>query len=85
MDTEQWMEKAEHYLRDKVKVGEVFELRDLFNGIECTELSKGDRIRFGKDFSNAVKENRFPSIKHIKKGENNHTRYTKVVDEVSNE
>ena len=78
MDTELWMKKAKDRVTAKVKLGKKFELRDLFETVEWEELSKGERIQFGREFSNAVKEGQFPMIERIQKAQNNHTQYVKV-------
>ena len=78
MNTESWLKEAEKSITDKVKVGQKFEVRKLYEAVKWEELSKGDRIRFGKDFANAVSEGRFPNVKRIQKAENNHTQYIKV-------
>lgn len=78
MDYDNWLEKAKRNIDTKLKVGKKFEVRDLFDGVEWNELSKGDRINFGKFFSNAVKEGKIPAIERIKRGDNNHARYVKI-------
>ena len=78
MDVDLWMKKAAISIDQKVEIGMRFEAKDLFEPVEWTELSKGERIHFGRNFSNAVKEGRFPSIERITKGDNNHARYVKV-------
>ncbi len=80
MDFELWMRRAEESIAQKVKVGQRFEVRGLFEDVEWETLSKGDRIRFGKDFANAVVEGRFPNIVRIQRAENNHARYVKKTD-----
>ena len=77
MDVALWLEKASRSIERKVKIGKPFELRDLFEAVEWEELSKGDRIRFGKDFANAVKEELFPNVVRIQKAQNNHAQYIK--------
>jgi hypothetical protein len=72
------MKKAEECLRKTVKTGKKFKVRDLFESVEWEELTKGERIQFGREFSNAVKEGRFPTIERIQKADNNHTQYMKV-------
>lgn len=81
MNLEYWMEKAKQNALIKVKNGEVFELKDLFDGVEWERLSKGDRIRFGKFFANAISERKIPEIKRVQKGANNHTRYIKCMED----
>ncbi len=78
MNVGYWMKKAESSIANKVKVGQKFEVRKLFEDVEWEKLSKGDRIQFGRDFSNAVKEGRFPNVERIQKAENNHAQYIKT-------
>ncbi len=75
MDVALWLEKASSSIERKVKIGKPFELRMLFEAVEWEELSKGDRIRFGKDFANAVEEGYFPNVVRIQKAQNNHAQY----------
>ncbi len=77
MDSALWLEKATNSIEKKVKIGKPFELRNLFETVEWEELSKGDRIRFGKDFANAVGEGFFPNVVRIQKAQNNHALYVK--------
>ena len=78
MDSELWFNKATISINQKVIVGRVFEVKDLFESVEWKELSKGDMIRFGKDFANAVREGQFPNVERVIKGDNNHSRYIKT-------
>jgi hypothetical protein len=78
MDVEYWMKKAEKCITEKVADGKKFEIRSLFEAVEWEKLRKGDRIQFGKDFANAVKEGRFPNLKRVQKAENNHAQYVKI-------
>ena len=77
MDTDYWMELAGESIAANVRVGQRFETRDLFDGVAWNALNKGDRIRFGKDFANAVSEGRFPNVERIQRADNNHARYIK--------
>lgn len=78
LDVELWMCKAKESIDLKVKKGQKFELRSLFETVEWETLRKGERIQFGKDFANAVSEGHFPSIRRVERGANNHTLYVKV-------
>lgn len=78
MDIELWMDNAKEIINQKVKIGQRFELRSLFETVEWETLRKGERIQFGKDFANAVSEGRFPNIERVERGANNHAQYIKV-------
>ncbi|MBR7082204.1 MAG: DUF1413 domain-containing protein [Oscillospiraceae bacterium] len=79
MDTEKWMHKAKISIQEKGKINEIFELRSLFPIVEWESLSKGDRIRFGKDFANAVRDGkRFPNVSTAQRAKNNHAQYIKI-------
>lgn len=77
MDYELWMERAKSAIEREVRVGKKFEVKDLFPGHEWTALSKGERISFGKYFSDAVREERITSVKRCEEGKSHHNQYVK--------
>ena len=78
IDFDYWMAEAEKSIANKVKIGQKFELRGLFEQVRWEELTKGERIAFGKYFANAVAESLFPNVERIQKANNNHTLYKKT-------
>ena len=72
------MLSAKKSINDKVKKGKPFEVKDLFEGYIWTELSKGERIMFGKYFANEVREGRVDNIQPYQKGKDNHRKYIKI-------
>ena len=78
MDFAKWLKEAEISIKTKVKSGSIFEVKELFDGVKWNNLPKGDRISFGRFFSNEVDEGNITGIKKLPRGKNNHTRYTKL-------
>lgn len=79
MDYEKWLKKGLKNIDIEIKPNKPFELKELFIGVGWEQLSKGERISFGRYFSVAVNEGRIPNIIKIEKGKNNHTRYKKII------
>ena len=77
MDYEIWSERARNAIDTKVVPGRKFEVKHLFPGHEWESLSRGERISFGKYFSDAVKEGRFPNVTRSEEGKNHHNQYIK--------
>ncbi len=78
MDFRKLLEEAQLSIKTKVKVGRPFEVKELFDGVKWNSLSKGDRISFGKLFANEYREGNIKGIKMLPRGNNSHTRYTKL-------
>ena len=78
MNYEEWLEKANTIIESKIQSGKSFEVKQLFPGHEWEKLSRGDRIGFGRYFSMAVKEGRFPSIEKCGEGKTHHNVYIKL-------
>ncbi|MEE5991755.1 MAG: DUF1413 domain-containing protein [Oscillospiraceae bacterium] len=76
MDTNAWMEKARRKI-EELPNGRQFELKALFEIVEWETLTKGDRISFGKYFSNEVKEGNIPNVVKLERAKNNHSKYQK--------
>ena len=81
MDFNEWMQNAIDRIATNVNINQRFELKDLFEGCEWNQLSKGERISFGKYFANEVRENRILGVQSLERGKNNHSRYTKILTE----
>ena len=77
MDYEQWFQDAVTAINTKVKLGTVFELKQLYPGHEWESLSTGDRKAMGRYFSNKVKIGQVPNITKIERAKDNHSRYIK--------
>lgn len=77
MDYELWTERALNAIETEVIPGKKFEVKHLFPGHEWETLSRGERITFGKYFSDAVKEGRFPAVTKCEEGKNHHNQYIK--------
>ena len=77
MDFQLWMQKARESIERSVQVGQKFELKSLFQLCEWEQLTKGDRISFGKYFANEVREGNLKNIQSIERARNNHRVYIK--------
>lgn len=77
MNYQIWKEIAIRSIQDKIQSGKVFVVKDLFVGAEWENLSKGERIGFGRFFSNEVNEGHVPDVTKIERAKNNHMRYRK--------
>lgn len=79
MNYEEWLKKGIQNIETEIEPEKVFELKELFIGFGWEQLSKGERISFGRYFSAVVKAGKIPNIVKVEKGTNNHTRYKKIV------
>lgn len=61
--------------------GQVFLAKDLFPGTEWNQLQKGEKLSFGRQFKNAVLDEKFPGVVYIGKAENNSAKYQKKREE----
>ena len=77
MDYEKMLEEAKLSIKIKVKAGKPFEVKDLFDGVKWKNLDTGEKISFGRYFSNEVDEGNITGIAKIPRGKDNHTRYIK--------
>lgn len=78
MDYEEWFKKGLKCIENDIRPGMTFEVKKLFVGLGWEQLSKGDRISFGKYFSSAVNDGRIPNVIKIGRGKDNHTLYKKT-------
>lgn len=79
MDYDELIEMALYRLTE-VRFGQVFVLKDLFEGYFWNQLSKGDRLGFGKYFKNKVALQQIPYVRHIGKAKNNSAQYIKEIE-----
>lgn len=77
MDNEKWLMLAIQQIDEKVKENVPFEVKQLFKGFDWEQLTKGERILFGKYFANAVREGMVSNVIRVQRANNNHTRYIK--------
>ena len=77
MDNEKWLTIAKQKI-ETIENGKVFQVKDLFENVDWTTLKKGERICFGKFFSNEVRELHIENVKALERGKDNHSRYMKV-------
>lgn len=78
MDYEKWRQDAIHAIETKVRKNQRFQLKGLFEECKWQQLSKGERILFGKYFANEVREGRINGIISIERLKNNHSQYEKI-------
>ena len=77
MDYQHLMLKANQGL-GKVKVGQEFLVKELFQGTEWSNLSRGEKLGFGRFFKREVLGGRVPGVEFIKKTDNNSSKYRRV-------
>jgi len=78
MDFNEWTKEAIKIIEIKVVRNQKFELKGLFEECKWGNLTKGDRISFGKYFANEVREGRIKGIISIERLKNNHSQYQKI-------
>lgn len=69
---------AKRKIETKVKTGQTFECKDLFESIEWNKLEKRDKLYFGKFFAKAVRDGKLKQIERIERKQNNHAQYIKM-------
>lgn len=74
MDVNKWMEKSISTI-SKMEAGKKFVVKDLFEGIEWNDLSRGDKLYFGKHFKSQVIDDKVLRVKYIGKLGNNSSEY----------
>ena len=77
MDYQHLMLKANQGL-GKVKQGQEFLVKELFQGTEWSNLTNGERRSFGRHFKNEVLDGKVPGVEFIKKADNNSSKYRRV-------
>ncbi len=77
MDYEKWTEEAQKSI-DKVQVGKIFFLKDLFKGTKWNDLPVGDRLGLGRMFKNKVNSGEILNVEYVGKAQNNSAQYIKV-------
>ncbi len=77
MDMQEWMKNAIKAIESEISFNQTFELKSLFKECLWKNLSKGERIGFGKFFANEVREGRVEKVSAIERGKNNHSKYIK--------
>ncbi len=73
---EEQMEKARSKL-ERLREGEEFKLKELFDGVEWTRLSKGDRLNFGRYFKASVSGGDVEGVEYKCKAADNSAIYIK--------
>ena len=76
MNIELLMGKARESI-NKVSIGDIFVVKDLFEGYEWNELPKGDKLSFGRAFKDAVQSGRVSGVRYVGKRTNNSAEYIK--------
>ena len=61
-----------------MEINKKFKVCDLFPDVKWNTLSRGDKLRFGKLFANAVKDKKIKGVRRIGKAENNSALYEKI-------
>lgn len=77
MDYEGWLGRAKITIESNIRPGVKFEVRHLFPLHEWEDLSRGERISFGRYFADAVREGRLGLVSRCENGKNRHNQYIK--------
>lgn len=80
MDFEKLLKQAIQAIR-AVQLGQIFKLRDLFEGHEWEAMEKGDRLRFGSYFKRTVNCGKVDGVIYFGKAPNNSALYQKKMEE----
>lgn len=80
MDFEKLLAQAIQSIQT-VKFGQIFKLRDLFEGYEWDAMDKGDRLKFGSYFKRAVNLRKVDGVIYFGKAQNNSALYQKKMEE----
>ncbi len=80
MDYNLWFEEALVAVKS-VKIGQVFVLRDLFEGHRWNSLTVGDLLGFGGYFKKKVLLGKVPGIVYFGKAANDSAQYIKKTEE----
>lgn len=76
MDYSDLLDKANKCI-EKIQIGKVFCVKDLFKGTEWKSLKKGEKLGFGKYFKNKVMNDYISNVEYIGKADNNSAQYRK--------
>lgn len=83
MDYESWLKRGLKNVEFNIKPNMPFKLKELFIGTEWEQLTKGERISFGRYFSMAVDEGKIPNVIKMEKAKNNHNKYQKIFEKTT--
>lgn len=61
----------------QLRPGTVFFVKDLFEGSEWKQLSRGDKLAFGKFFKRKVELGQVLRVRYCGKADNNSAQYSK--------
>ena len=76
MDYEKWINEAISK-SGSVAEGNIFVLRDLFDGIKWNTLTNGEKRELGRQFKIKVNRGLVPNVEYYDKAQNNSSRYIK--------
>lgn len=76
MAYENLLEKARESINN-MRSDTQFRLKELFLGTEWNDLSKGDKLNFGKTFKKDIKDGKIRNVQYIGKADNNSALYKK--------
>ena len=77
MNKHEWLEEAVNRI-DKLPHGKVFEIKELFNGIEWNELNAKEKQGFGRFFSSAYNDEKINNIERVNNHNKGANRYKKL-------
>ncbi len=77
MNKHTWLEEAKNRI-EKLPQGKVFEVKELFNGIEWNELNAKEKQSFGRFFSSAYNDGKLNNIERVENVNKGANRYRKL-------
>ena len=77
MNYEILLNEAKEVIKEKISIGQKFEVKELFNGYDWDNIPKGNRIYFGKLFANEVRSGNVANVEPSGRANNNHLLYIK--------
>lgn len=77
MDYEEWIKIAVQTIK-QLRPGDIFLLKDLFEGCKWNALPKGERLKFGGYFKKQVELKKIADVEYFGKAKNNSAQYKKM-------
>ena len=74
---QEWLENA-RVATGFIPKNHIFVLKDLFDGISWSRLTRGEKLELGRQFKYYVVHNKIPLITYYGKAQNNSAQYIKL-------
>ena len=77
IDYQEWLENA-RIATTSIPHNQIFVLKDLFDGISWSTLTRGEKLELGRQFKYSVMQSKIPSVTYYGKAQNNSAQYIKI-------